>query len=227
MSLWHQFPTDRLLLDFSLWSADLTRLGAEIARTESYADLYHVDVADAHFVAGLLFFPDLLAALRPLTTRPFHIHLMADEPSLLIDEFVAAGADAITVHVELGPAVAPLLRQISSARRSPGLAVKLETPIEHVQPYLDQIDVLVMLGTRLGVKGQDLSPLACPRIRAMRTLLEQHGRRDMSIIADGGIRSRTVPALRAAGADGIVPGSLVFQSDDLAHTVAWLHTIPA
>ncbi|MGE5222074.1 MAG: D-allulose-6-phosphate 3-epimerase, partial [Omnitrophica WOR_2 bacterium] len=92
------FPGERLLADASLWSADFTRLGDEIRRVDGYADLYHFDVSDAHFVPGLLFFPDLVAALRPLTRKPFHVHLMADNPLSLIDDFVNAGADRITIH---------------------------------------------------------------------------------------------------------------------------------
>ncbi len=226
MRLGHQIPADRLTAEFSLWSADLTRLGDEIRRTESFADLYHIDVADAHFVPGLLFFPDLVAALRPLTTRPFHIHLMVRNPPALIDDFVAAGADLITIHAELGPQVPAMLQQIRDAHVSPGLAIRLETPVERIQPYLDYIDTLVMLGTRLGVKGQDLSPLACPRIQTVRAWLGRHqSARPIRIVADGGIRTQTVPALRAAGADSVVPGSLVFGSENLEQTILWLRSL--
>ena len=224
--LYHSLPTDRLLLDFSLWSADLTRLADEIRRTEPYADLYHLDVADAHFVPGLLFFPDLVAALRPLTSRPFHVHLMADQPARLIDDFVAAGADILTIHLELGPSVADRLRQIRDAGRRAGLAIALDTPIELARHYLEGLDVMVMMGTALGIKGADLSPDAAPRLRAMRSLLRAAGATHIRVLADGGIRPHTVPALRAAGADGIVPGSLVFKSDNLPQTVAWLHSLP-
>lgn len=228
MDRWSSFPADRLWLDLSLWSADLARLGAEIRRTEACADLYHLDVADARFVPGLLFFPDLVAALRPLTRKPFHVHLMAAKPAPLIDAFAAAGADAITVHVELGAQVPALLEQVRRAGRSAGLAVQLETPIEQVQPYLDRADLVVMMGTPLGVKGQDLSPLACPRMQAMRALIRRCApARYIPIFADGGIRAATVPALRAAGADAIVPGSLVFKSDDLPRTIAWLRALSA
>ncbi len=102
VDFWSRFPRNRLLLEASLWSADFTQLGAEIKRVDSYVDSYHIDVADAHFVRGLLFFPDLVAALRPLTKRPFNVHLMTDNPLSLIDDFAEAGADLMTVHVENG-----------------------------------------------------------------------------------------------------------------------------
>src|SRR5919205_1773718 len=149
MRLGQQIVVDRLTAEFSLWSADLTRLGDEIRRTEPFADLYHIDVADAHFVPGLLFFPDLVSALRPLTTRPFHIHLMVSNPAHLVDAFVAAGADLITIHAELGELVPATLRQIRDAHVSPGLALRLETPVEQIQPYIEHIDTLVLLGTPL------------------------------------------------------------------------------
>ena len=223
--MYASLPTNRLLLDFSLWSADLTRLADEIQRTEPYADLYHLDVADAHFVPGLLFFPDLIAALRPLTSRPFHVHLMAEQPARLIDDFVAAGADILTVHLELGPSVADYLRQIRDAGCQAGLAVALDTPIASVRHYLDTLDVMVMMGTALGIKGVGLSPDAAPRLRAMRALLRAAGAAHIRVFADGGIRPQTVPLLRTAGADGIVPGSLVFKAENLAQTVAWLHSL--
>ena len=223
--MYSSLPKDRLLLDFSLWSADLTRLADAVQRTEPYADLYHLDVADAHFVPGLLFFPDLVAALRPLTSRPFHVHLMAEQPARLIDDFVTAGADILTVHLELGPPVADCLRQIRDAGCRAGLAVGLATPIEAVRHYVAGVDVIVVMGTDLGIKGADLSPDVAPRLRALRALLRAAGADDVKVFADGGIRRHTVAALRTAGADGIVPGSLVFGSEDLAQTVAWLHSL--
>jgi ribulose-phosphate 3-epimerase len=224
MSSWSSYPDDRLLIDVSLWSANLAALGSEVQRMTPYADLFHFDVSDSHFVPGLLFFPDLVAALRPLTTLPFHVHLMATDPLALVSPFVNAGADILTVHVELGPAVAPALDAIRRAGKRAGLAIGLDVAPEVLIPYFDQIDLVVMMGTRLGIKGQDLDPTTCERIRFLRQLLTQYGVRDhIRIFADGGIRQHTVPALRAAGADGIVPGSLVFGSSDLAATIATLH----
>ena len=100
MTLLTSLPSHHLLIDVSLWSANLSELGAEVKQVEPYADLFHLDVSDAHFVPGLLFFPDLVAALRPLTCIPFHVHLMTEHPLSLIDSFVDAGANLITVHAE-------------------------------------------------------------------------------------------------------------------------------
>ena len=227
MRFWENLPQRRLLVDLSLWSANLARLGAEIERMDPYADLFHIDVADAHFVPGLLFFPDLVAALRPFTRKPFHVHLMTDRPLALIEPFVEAGADLITVHCENGDAVPKAIEAIQAANRAVGVALDLDTPTDAIAPYLDHIDLVLLIGTRLGVKGQDLAPAACARVQAVRRLVQASGRAGhVKIGADGGIRRHTVPQLRAAGADSLVPGSLVFGAPDVAQTIAWLHALP-
>ncbi|MFN8421772.1 MAG: ribulose-phosphate 3-epimerase [Anaerolineae bacterium] len=211
-----------LRAELSLWSADLTRLADDIARIDAYADVYHIDVADAHFVPGLLFFPDLVAAIRSLTKKPFHVHMMVDQPEALIEPFAEAGADIITVHVEV-PTVGTAVDDIIKRGLKAGLAIKIETPLESVIPYLDRIAAVTLMGTALGIKGVDLSEEACPRIERMRALLQQHNAADrVAVVADGGIRQHTVPKLRAAGADAVVMGSLAFKSTNLEETFAWL-----
>ncbi len=225
MTFWQTLPTHRLLADYSLWSADLANLATSIAQTEPYADLYHLDVADAHFVPGLLFFPDLVAALRPLTRKPFHIHLMSDQPQRLIDDFAAAGADLITIHAE-NRAVAAVLAQIKAAGKQAGLAVQLDTPLAVIAPHLAQLDLVVMMGTLLGIKGVGLDERACARITEAKALIAHQGlAAQIKVSADGGIREQTVPLLRRAGADLITPGSLVFKSHDLQATTNWLHNL--
>ena len=243
MNFWKNMPGDRLLADASIWSANFTCLGDDIARVDDFVDLYHFDVSDAHFIPGLLFFPDLIAALRPLTRKPFHIHLMSDNPLSLIDDFVQAGADMITIHCENGPLAAdpktadpkglgrPLgslcLQKIGEAGLSAGLALSLDSPPAKVLPYLEWIELVLLMGTPMGIKGQELSALACPRIQGMRLLLKENGfEGKVKIEADGGIRKHTVPALRQSGADVVVMGSLCFKSDDPQQTFAWLHSLP-
>jgi ribulose-phosphate 3-epimerase len=226
---WSHLPTDRLLADVSLWSADLANLEAVVRRLSPWADSFHLDAADGHFVPSLLFFPDLIRAIRPHTAVPFHVHLMADSPSLLAPDFLDAGADLLTVHVENGEREAgAAIEQARRRGRGAGVTLKLETPVRAVLPYLDAIEVIILLGTEVGVKGCDLAPQACDRLREARALLAEHAKHSIRLVADGGIRTHTVPALHAAGADAIVPGSLVFQSPDLDATFAWLrgHSVP-
>jgi len=222
---WQDLPRTRLLADVSLWSADLANLAAGIERVEPFADSFHLDVSDAHFAPSLLFFPDLVRALRPHTRRPFHVHLMVERPATLIEDFVAGGADLITIHAEVGRSeAAAAIQDILRAGRSAGLALRLDTPVAESEPYLDRIDALLLLGTVLGVKGQDLAPEACGRLRDAASMLGERRAR-VRLIADGGIRSHTVPLLRRAGADVIVPGSLVFQSQNMVETFSWLRAL--
>lgn len=224
---WNLTPCDRLLADVSLWSADLANLERDIERLSPHADSFHIDVADGHFVPDLLFFPDLAAALRPHTDRPFHAHLMVEGPSKMVERFAAAGADLITVHAETGEAeVRQAIARIRGCGKAAGLAVRLETAVSAAAPYAESLDAVVLMGTELGVKGRGLAGNACGRIAELAGLLERlRCRSRVLIIADGGIRKETAPQLREAGADAIVPGSLVFQAGDAAAMLQWIHAV--
>ena len=226
MNFWENFPVNRLMAEASIWSSDFTNLAGEFKRVDLYVDLYHFDVSDAHFVPGLLFFPDLIAALRPLTQKKFHVHLMVDQPLNLIDDFAQAGADLITVHSENSPLAASAIKKILDLKLHAGLAVSLESQPECILPYLEEIDLILMMGTPIGVKGAGLARLATTRIRKVSELLHENSfNGKIKIEADGGIRQKTVPELRIAGADLIVMGSLLFQSIDLEQTFYWLHNL--
>ena len=229
MSIWHEFPGNRILAELSLWSADLANLAEEIKRTDPYADIYHIDVADGHFAPQFLFFPDLVERLRQLTKKPFHVHLMVESTILLhqIDQFIEAGADLITIWYENGEIVPNALDKIRNANVTAGMSLGLETPTEAIIPYFDRIDLVTMMGTRVGVKGQDLSEQACTRMSSMRQLIQEHGYSGkIRLAADGGNRSNTVPILRAAGADTVVLGSLAYSSKNLKETFDWLWLLP-
>ena len=224
---WNLTPGDTVLTDVSLWSADLGNLRGAVERLSPYADSFHFDVADAHFVGDLLFFPDLVAALRPHTSRPFHAHFMVEEPSKLVDRFAAAGVDLITIHCEAGePEAGRAIARIRSCGCAVGMALRLDTPVAALAPYISSLDAVVLMGTELGVKGKALAGNACERIGELGALLESVSRRSrVPIIADGGIRKETVPLLRTAGTDAIVPGSLVFQAGGLEEIFRWIHAV--
>ncbi len=211
-----------LLLDASLWSADLVNLAAAIESVRPYCDSFHIDVADGHFVPTLLFFPALVAAISAITDKPLHVHLMVSDPATLAPTFIEAGADIISVHIESKTAE-DALSMIAKAGRKPGLALLLETPVEALRSHLAQAQVIIALGTQVGVKGVDLAPEACERLRAIRDLLGQHAQVDL--YADGGIREHTVPQLREAGADAVVPGSLLFNALDKGRIHQWLKAL--
>lgn len=222
-------PSDRLLAEFSLWSADLTRLADDLERTASSADLYHVDVADGHFAPALLYFPDLVGAVRRLTTVPIHVHLMVADSILLaqIEQFVEAGADLVTIHVENETVLDAALDLLDRLEVPAGLVLKLETPVARAARVLPRVRFLTLLGTAIGVKGQGLAPQAPDRLVEARRLIAASGAgRRIVLAADGGIREHTVPSLRAAGAETIVMGSLAFGAPDLGRRIAWVRDLP-
>ncbi len=211
-----------LLIDVSLWSANLVNLAAEIRSVLPFSDSFHIDVADGHFVPTLLFFPALVAAIRAITTKPLHVHLMVSDPAALVPSFIDAGADMISVHIE-SRSFSEALKLISTAGRKAGMAILLETPVELLSRHLPRVDAIVALGTQVGIKGVDVAPEAYPRLEAIRNLLTRHPQ--VQLFADGGIREHTVPKLRHAGADAIVPGSLLFNAQNRARVYEWLKAL--
>lgn len=225
--IWQPFISTRLLVESSLWSCDFTCFAEEIRRVDPYSDLYHIDVSDSRFVPGFLFFADLVAALRPLTSKPFHVHLMTTDPLNHVKDFISAGADIITVHAENGPKAPAALEAARSSGIATGLAIGLDVMPETILPYLDLLNLILVMGTPMGVKGVKPSSYVYNRIHKLKSMVLEAGlENQIKVFADGGIRDYTVPKLRAAGADGIIAGSLVFKSDNLEKTFSWLHNLP-
>ncbi len=219
-----QLPSDRLLVEMSLWSADLARLESDLLRVNEGTDIFHIDVADGHFSPAFLFFPDLVARLRKVTDKPFHVHLMVADAVLMsqVDQFAKAGADLISVHVENANAM-EALEDITRRGLKRGLVLQVQTPVAAAAPFLPLIDMLTLLGTRIGVSGQSLDETAPARLIEARKLVADrvNGRRVIAA-ADGGIREHTVPVLRQSGAETVVMGSLAFGAPDFAARIGWV-----
>jgi ribulose-phosphate 3-epimerase len=219
-------PKDRLIAEFSVWSADLVRLASDMERIADHADILHIDVADGHFAPALLFFPDLVAAIRKVSTVKIHVHLMVADAVLLeqINQFADAGADLISIHVEnVAGAALDLLEKRGVAA---GMVLRVETPVEHVAKHIPRLRFVTLLGTAIGVKGQGLNEKATERLGVARKLIAASGAKHRIVLAaDGGIRDNTVPLLRAAGAETVVLGSLAFGAPDLKARIAWLHSL--
>jgi ribulose-phosphate 3-epimerase len=223
-----RLPADRLLAEMSLWSADLGRLAEDIRRVEPFTDLFHVDVADGHFAPALLLFPDLVAVARRVTAKPIHVHLMVADAILAsqVEQFADAGADLISVHAEHQGAAAAM-ESIARRGLQAGVVLQLDSPVSLAAPFVSQIAMLTLLGTRIGVKGKDLADEAQSRLREAQALLATERRRRRVILAaDGGIREHTVPVLRKAGAETIVMGSLAFGAPDFEQRMTWVHALP-
>jgi ribulose-phosphate 3-epimerase len=170
-------PANRLLAEFSLWSADLVRIADDVARVDSFVDIYHADVADGHFSPALLLFPDLIAQLRPLTAKPIHVHLMVADSGLMdqINQFAEAGADIISIHAE-NRNVEAGLAAIRAHGLAAGIVLQLHTPVAAATPRLDDLAMLTLLGTKMGIKGVGLDPEAEARMREARDDRQQAGR---------------------------------------------------
>jgi ribulose-phosphate 3-epimerase len=196
----------------SLWSADLANLEAEIRRVEPYSDRFHLDVADGHYVPNLLFFPDLVKALRSHTRLPFEVHLMCTDPGAWIDPFVEAGADGFIFCFDTLADPAGIIRRVRSLGKQVGVSLLIDEPLDVLEPYWPELDLLTIIGTAMGIKGASMDASVPGKIRHARERIAAGGFKTQ-IEADGGIRRETVPFIAAAGADWIVPGSLMFRED--------------
>ena len=218
-------PGTRLICEFSAWSADLTRLADDMQRIAPYCDLLHVDVADGHFAPALLFFPDLVASLRKVSSVKIHTHLMVADSILLeqIDQFADAGSGLISIHAE-NAGIAAALDLLDRRGVAAGIVLKVDTPVEAFAPYLHRLRFVTLLGTAIGIKGVGLDPNATARLRAAKAMIAAaRPAQRLVLAADGGIREPTVPLLREAGAETVVLGSLAFGAPILGERMAWLH----
>jgi len=199
----------------SLWSADLTNLAAEMKRVEPYSERFHLDVADGHYVKNMLFFPDLVAQLRKHTRLPFEVHLMVTEPLGWIDPFIEAGADVIIFCFDSTKNPGEILRAIKARGKQAGASLLITESVDLLARYWDDVDIVTIVGTAMGIKGASMDATVPGKIRRAREIIDQRGLK-VEIEADGGIRRETVALLHAAGADYIVPGSLMFKEDPRA-----------
>jgi ribulose-phosphate 3-epimerase len=207
----------------SLWSADLSNLEAEIRRVEPYSDRFHLDVADGHYVANLLFFPDLVSALRRHTALPFEVHLMTTDPLAWIRPFSEAGADGFIFCLDSAGDPSLVIRAIRGAGKFVGVSLRIEEELEQLDPYWGDLDLVTIFGTEVGIKGASMDARVPDKVRRARHLIDTRGLKT-EVEVDGGIRRESVPLIHAAGADWIVPGSLIFGSDP-CEMRRWLATL--
>jgi ribulose-phosphate 3-epimerase len=196
----------------SLWSADLSNLAAEIRRVEPFSERFHLDVADGHYVKNMLFFPDLVRSLRAHTRIPFEVHLMVTDPGEWIEPFVEAGAEGIIFCLDSARDPAGALRAIKAAGKFAGVSLLISESLDLLQPLWGLLDIITIVGTEMGIKGASMDPSIPGKIRQAREMVSKQ-KLKIELEADGGIRRETVPLLKAAGADFIVPGSLMFKED--------------
>ncbi len=203
----------------SILSADFSRLGEELRKIETAgADLVHIDVMDGHFVPNLTFGPPVVRALRGCTALPFDVHLMMDDPGSLLDAFLDAGADSVTLHIEACEQPQALLDRLHEAGVGAALSVKPGTPAEAVFPFLDRLSMVLVMTVEPGFGGQKLMPETLQKAAAIR---QECARRGLSvdIEVDGGINAQTAVQAAQSGANVLVAGSAVFGAEDTAAAI--------
>lgn len=206
----------------SLLSADFSDLKTDVAdMTAAGADLLHLDIMDGHFVPNLTFGPLVCRAVRRISDLPLDAHLMISEPGRYLEAFAEAGVDAITIHVESDGDTGEILDRIGDLGLRRGVSLRPRTPLDHVLPWLDRLDLVLVMSVEPGFGGQVFDPSACGKIATL-----AGARRDRNheflISVDGGINAETGRACREAGADILVSGSWLFGAEDRASRISLL-----
>lgn len=195
----------------SLLNADFARLGDEVRRAvNGGVDSIHLDVMDGHFVENLTIGPVVIEAVRPMASVPYHAHLMVSQPLRLARSFADAGSDLIVAHVEADDDPAEVIDAIHGHGRAAGLALNPETPAEAVLPYLDTIDLLLVMTVHPGRGGQAFLSEVLPKLSQLREEVDRRGL-SLPIGVDGGVNLDTIGPAHAAGGDVMVAGSALYR----------------
>jgi ribulose-phosphate 3-epimerase len=201
----------------SILAADFAALGRDIeAATRGGADQVHVDVMDGHFVPNITIGVPVVKSLRKATALPLDVHLMITDPDRYIEPFIEAGANMVSVHVEVLPHLHRTISQIKKLGAKAGVVLNPSTPVSSIEEVAADVDFVLVMSVNPGFGGQVFIPRSLTKIRAVRALLDGAGNAAAPIEVDGGVDLKTVASVVEAGADWLVAGQAIFGSDDPA-----------
>ena len=206
----------------SILSADFTRLGEEIsAVARAGADVIHIDVMDGHFVPNITIGPLVVKAVRKITDLPLDVHLMIENADAYLEDFAAAGADWITVHVETGYHLHRTIHRIKELGKKAGAVLNPATPLTSLTEILPDLDLVMLMTVNPGFGGQSFIESSLAKIRQLKKMIDERGLA-VGIEVDGGVSPKNIGAIAAAGANIFVAGSAVFGQDDYAKVIGEL-----
>jgi ribulose-phosphate 3-epimerase len=203
----------------SILSADFSRLGEEIVRLEKAdADIIHIDVMDGHFVPNITIGPPVIKALKSVSELPFDVHLMIVNPDRYIDEFIDAGADMVSVHVEACIHLHHTVQKIKKRGKKAAVALNPATPLSTVEWILEDLDMVLLMTVNPGFGGQAFIETVTGKVRQLKEMIRKRGLK-VDIEVDGGIGLDNIYRITEAGANIIAAGSAVFNSDDMSRII--------
>jgi ribulose-phosphate 3-epimerase len=206
----------------SILSADFSKLGEEISDVEKGgAELIHVDVMDGHFVPNITIGPLVVESIRPITQLPLDVHLMIENPDQYIESFAKAGADYITVHVEACRHLHRTIQLIKSFGVKAGVVLNPATPVQLIEPIIEELDIVLLMSVNPGFGGQKFIPSVLNKIKQVRYLAKQKGVQ-LEIEVDGGVNEQTARLCVEAGATILVAGSAVYNQEDRGKAISRL-----